>query len=476
MEKRLGLAGEALRQFFESTAGQRDAWKRRNRYYHRAIEIFYQRVIPPGAKVVELGCSTGDLLAAVKPRDGLGVDWSPTCLRLAKQKNPHLRFLERDLETWNHAEPFEYVILSDLLGTLQDIQAVFKRVHPLCTPRTRLVITYFNYLWEPILRMGQRIGWRMPYPTQNWLPLQQIEHLLSLSDFEVVASGGRVLLPVWIPGLSWFLNTWVAHLPGIRRLGLLQTLVARPSPRGQEVRPASCSVIVPARNERGTVEELVRRVPEMGASTELIFIEGGSRDGTWEEIQRVQAAYPHKRILAFRQAGSGKADAVREGFLRATGDVAVILDADLSVAPEDLPKFVEALQSGKGEFINGCRLVYPMDGRAMQALNLAANTSFGMLFSFLLDQPLRDTLCGTKAVWRADVERIFKQRALGGINDPFGDFELLLGAAKLHLKIVEVPVRYRERVYGSTNIRRWRHGWMLLRMAAFAAKRLKFSS
>jgi glycosyltransferase involved in cell wall biosynthesis len=249
--------------------------------------------------------------------------------------------------------------------------------------------------------------------------------------------------------------------------------VARPR-RGTETGPLTVSVVIPARNEAGNIEAAVRRTPVMGAGTELIFVEGHSSDNTWDEIQRVARENPGLKIKTLKQPGRGKGDAVRAGFAVAEGDLFIILDADLTMPPEEMHKFYEAIASGRTEFANGSRLVYPMEKAAMRFLNMCANKTFGILFTWILGQQLKDTLCGTKVLRRADYERIAANRAYFGDFDPFGDFDLLFGAARLNMKIVDVPIRYRDRTYGSTNIHRWKHGWLLLRMVVFAAQKLKF--
>jgi glycosyltransferase involved in cell wall biosynthesis len=251
--------------------------------------------------------------------------------------------------------------------------------------------------------------------------------------------------------------------------------VARPlsDRRPQE---KTVSVIIPARNEAGNIEAAVARTPTMGTWTELVFVEGNSTDNTWETIQQVKTNHPNRPIKILQQPGKGKGDAVRTGFAVAEGDILMILDADLTVPPEELPKFYDAVVSGACEFANGSRLVYPMDEKAMRFLNLCANKTFGILFSWLLGQPVKDTLCGTKVLTKENYERIAANRTYFGEFDPFGDFDLLFGASKLNLKIIDVPIRYKERVYGETNIHRWKHGWMLLQMVIFAAVKLKFVS
>jgi glycosyltransferase involved in cell wall biosynthesis len=183
---------------------------------------------------------------------------------------------------------------------------------------------------------------------------------------------------------------------------------------------------------------------------------------------------PDRDIKVLVQKGRGKGDAVRLGFSQASGDLLMILDADLSVAPEDLPQFYDALVKGKGEFINGSRLVYAKDPQAMRFLNLLGNKFFALLLTRLLGQPVKDTLCGTKVLYRCDYERIARGRAYFGDFDPFGDFDLLFGAAKQNLKIIEIPIRYRQRIYGTTNISRFTHGWLLVQMCVHAARKLLF--
>jgi hypothetical protein len=367
------------------------------------------------------------------------------------------------------------VVLSDVIGFVPDVQKAFGELRKVTHARTRVIITYFNYLWEPILRLGERLGGKMPQPEQSWLSQPDIENLLALADYECIRREYRLLLPKRIPLLSPLCNRVLANLPILRKMCLVQFLVAReigvPRPEGE----FTCTVVVPCKNERGNIEAAVRRMPPLGRHTEVIFVEGNSSDGTGEEIRRVIAAHPEKDIRLVPQGeGRGKGDAVRKGFSAAAGDLLLILDADLTVPPEDLPKFFRALASGKGEFINGSRLVYPMEHRAMRFLNTLGNKFFSRAFTYLLGQRFKDTLCGTKALSRQDYGRIAAGRSYFGHFDPFGDFDLIFGAAKLDLKIVEIPIRYRERTYGTTQISRFRHGWLLLKMCVFAMRKMKF--
>ena len=464
---------ELIHGYFERLSGQREKWRKRNWFYHRTLERKYRMIIPEGSTVLELGCGTGDLLAAVKPATGYGVDFSEGMISRAKARHPELTFIHADAADFRCDIRFDYVILSDLLSSLWDIQEVIRNLKNLIHPRTKVIISSYSYIWEPVLRFGEFTGLKAKQPLQSWLTVGDISGLLSLEEFEIIKVDRKLLLPKYSPLLNWLFNTFLANLPGMNSLCLVNLITARPVYRPQE--EFSVTIVVPARNERGNIENAILKTPEFGTHQEFIFIEGNSSDNTWEEILRVKEAYPDKDIRAMKQSGKGKGNAVREAFEAASGDILMILDADLTTPPEDMPKFYDALSHNRGEFINGCRLVYPMDKEAMRFLNFLANKFFGWFFSYILGQRLKDTLCGTKVLFRKDYELIKANRHYFGDFDPFGDFDLIFGAAKLNLKITEVIVRYRDREYGSTQISRFRHGILLIRMSLFAARKIKFT-
>jgi hypothetical protein len=435
---------------------------RHKRYFYGLMARYIGQYLPRDARVVEvmprsrlLRQALGRPVAVVLPDHALTSDDEATTFEALS------------------ADPPQRFVLNGCVHFADDLQPLFEQIRAACRPQTRVVVTYFSAAWKPLFRLASAAGLADAGREHNWLSTSDLRHLLSLAGFEIVVQSERVLVPIRIPILGSVLNRWCAPLPVFRMFALANVLVARPRPVALAHSP-SVSIVVPARNERGNIAPLVERLPSIGPRDELIFVEGHSTDGTWDAIQRVVAANPGRCIRAFRQTGRGKGDAVRLGFAEATGDVLMILDADLSVPPETLPRFYGALTSGTGEFINGSRLVYPMEKRAMRFLNLLGNKFFAAAFSYLLGQPLKDTLCGTKVLWRSAYEAIARDRAYFGDFDPFGDFDLLFGAARQALRIVELPVRYRERTYGDTNIHRWSHGWLLLRMTAFAARRLKF--
>ena len=461
-----------IKDYFNKFAREREKWNRRNYFYHRLLGSYYSFLIPEGSRVLELGCGTGDLLDNVKPCYGVGIDISEEMLNIAEKKFPQYKFIKADAEELELNEKFDYVIISDLIGFLWDVQNTFKSLKKVCGKNTKIIISSYNYLWEPFLKFAELLGLKHRQPEQNWFSMKDITGLLDLEGFETIKIDRKILIPKNIPLFNFVFNSFVANLPLFNHLCLSNILIARKHP--DEIEDYSVSIVVPAKNEKGNIENAILRIPEFGMSQEIIFMEGNSKDGTYEEMLLVKKKYPEKNIIVEKQSGKGKGNAVREAFDKATGDILMILDADLTTPPEDLPKFYDALKNKRGEFINGCRLVYPMEKQAMRFLNLLANKFFGLFFTFLLGQKVKDTLCGTKVLLKSDYEKIKNNRKYFGEFDPFGDFDLLFGAAKLNLKIIEVPVRYKDREYGATQISRFSHGWLLIRMSLFAAKKIKF--
>ena len=444
-------------------------------YYHKRLLQVYRHILPVDSRVIELGCGNGKLLGQLHCKNKVGVDFSFEAIELSKTNYSECLFIQADALDFRHDKTYDYIILSDLINDLWDIQIVFENIQSLCHSRTRIILNFYSKLWEGPLKLAQTMGLIKPTLEQNWLTRGDVRGLLYLTGFEVINSWQEILLPVRIPLFNGLINKFLVKISFIRHLALTNFMIARPVPEKFPLhKTILVSVIVAARNEAGHIKEIIERVPQIGLGTELIFVEGNSTDNTYEVIENEINNYPEKSIRLFKQPGNGKGDAVRKGFSEAKGDILMILDADLTVPPEKLPLFFDALVSNKGEFINGVRLVYPMDKQAMRFFNLLGNKFFSLIFSYLLGQRIRDTLCGTKVLWKKDYHKISANRSYFGDFDPFGDFDLIFGAAKLNLKIQDLPVRYKERFYGTTNIKRWKHGWILLRMVLFAAKKLKY--
>lgn len=462
------------REYWDRVAQSLDREPRIRLYYRRRLAEIYRFLIPPGMRVLEIGCGQGDLLAAVHPARGVGIDLSPRMVERAQKRHSECRYLAADAHTFDLGEKFDFIICSDLFNDLWDVQRVLEQAARHCHPSTRLIINTYSRVWEMPRRMAESLGIARRMLPQNWLTGNDVFNLLYLANFEVIRPSQEILWPIPTPLIETFSNQFLVRLWPFYWLAMASFLIARPQPDPAAQKDPLVSVIIPARNEAGNIQRIFDRVPNMGAGTELVFVEGNSTDETYSTIQQEIARRPTMRARLFKQPGRGKGDAVRLGFREAAGDLLMILDADLTVSPEDLPRFYEAWRSGKAEFVNGVRLVYPMEEKAMRLFNFIGNKFFSLAFSWLLSQSIKDTLCGTKVLGKQHYEMIAANRAYFGEVDPFGDFDLTFGAAKYNLKIVDLPVRYGERTYGETNIQRWKHGWILLRMMLLAIRKLKF--
>lgn len=460
---------------WDAVAEKFEHWRGWGDYYHRRIEKVYQFNIPTSQRILEVGCGNGDLLESLNPAYGLGIDISEKMVERAKLRHPNLRFEREDACSLESNKIFDFVIISDTINDLWDVQKCFENIRTMMDEDGRLMINFYNRFWEIPIKIAEKIGVAKPTLPQNWLTIDDTSNLLDLAGFDVIKSWEEIIFPFFIPLLTPFFNRILARLWPFKLFAMTHFIVCRPKPSPKAYRRnSSVSIIIPARNEAGNISVFFDRIPSEFKDPEIIFVEGHSSDNTLEEIQTQIKNHPNVDAKFFVQTGKGKGDAVRLGFSEAKGDILMILDADLTMPPENLPRFYHALNTGTGDFINGVRLVYPMEKHAMRFFNLIGNKFFSIVFSFLLGQPIKDTLCGTKVLWKKDYQKIAENRDYFGDFDPFGDFDLIFGAAKLNLKIVDMPIRYAERVYGETNIQRWKHGWLLLKMVSFAARRVKF--
>ena len=478
MKLRLNSRKQSVLKHADQVANQRENWINKNLQYYKDDHNYMSFLIQPGQRVLDLGCGTGGLLAALSPVYGVGVDLSQRMIDIARSKHANLNFIQGDIEDPSVLAKikghFDAIILSDTIGYLDDSIETLKNLHQFCTSDTRIIIAYYAWFWEPILNFGEKFSIKMPSVEMSWLTTDDLMNLLYLADFKPVKREWRQIFPKRFYGVGVLINRFVGTLPIIRKLCLRNYLVGRSVYKISAEQP-SVSVIIPCRNEKGNIENAIKRLPKFCSDIEIIFVEGHSTDSTLTEIYRVIYEYSDYDIKVFVQDGIGKGDAVRKGFANARGDILIILDADLTVPPEDIPKFYELIASGKGEFINGTRMVYPMHNQAMRFLNFLANRIFSLLFSWILNQRFTDTLCGTKAISKKNYLKIEANRSFFGDFDPLGDFDLIFGATKLNLHIVEVPIPYAAREYGTTQISRFRHGWLLLKMVIFAYRKLKIN-
>jgi len=463
--------------YFEKLAPKYSKYRKRYRYFWNNIIKYCNYYIQDENSVLEIGCGNGDSLSQMKGKEKTGIDFSPKMIEIAREKHPEIKFFNMLAEDITLEKKYDVILLTGVMGYFDNVLEVLNSVEKICHSKTRIIISYYNQFWEPLLKVAEFFKLKKKTPRKNWLSKHDIANLLYLSDFESFRTTRSLLIPVNIPVISYIFNRYIARLPLFNSLCVNKFINARPifHQKEHKLPEYSTTVVIPARNESGNIEDAIKRLPEFGKHIEIIYVEGNSTDDTWETIQKVQQKYRDTHdIKITQQEGKGKGDAVRKGYAIATGDILMILDADLTVPPEDLPKFYVALASGKGEFINGSRLVYPMEKEAMRSLNTMGNKFFSKVFSWLLEQPIKDTLCGTKVMFRDDYIRLQANRKFFGEFDPFGDYDLLFGAYKLNLKIIDLPIRYRERTYGDTNISRFRHGFLLLRMCWYAAGKIKF--
>ncbi len=460
---------------YDDLSATRDKWIEKNKYYYDYIKGLLRFIVETDSKVLQIKCETGQFLDAVNPGYGIGVDSSVKMIHLAKKKYPHLNFEIYDLEKVKIEEKFDYILMVNVLGDIVDVKKFFHNIKSMVTAETRLVIIYYNYLWQPIVKLAERLNLKVVQPTQNWLSLNDINNLLYLAGYEVVKQYYSLLFPKYIPILSNFLNKILARIPGIQKLCFVQVVVAKEIVNRDKYNKHSVSVIIPCKNERGNIEDAVNRMPEMGNHMEIIFCDDKSTDGTPEEVLKIKEKYPEKDIKLVYGPGVCKSRNVWTGFDAANGDILMILDGDLTIIPEELPYFFDAIVEGKGEFINGSRLIYSMEKNAMPTFNILGNKLFSLIFSYLLGQKIKDTLCGTKVLWRRDYLKLKKYISEWGAEDRWGDYDLLFGATKLNLKIIDMPVHYFDRRYGMTKMTKvFTHGLIMLRMCWAALWRLKF--
>lgn len=448
-------------------------FRKQNSFYHNDLESLAKNLIPSAASVIEFGCKRGELLASLPNKIKVGVD-DRELITSAKSKHRKIKFLStEEIPGKLKGQKFDYIYLSNFLSTTADIQEFLVTLKKISHEETKIIIVYFNYFWKPLIDLCLRMG--LIYPSgkeSNWLSGDDINNLFYLEEYTGIKSGKRFLFPFRIPILFNLINKYLSQLPLINSLCITNYMIFKPVSLKKEY---SVSVVIPARNEEGNMKGIIKKIPKLGKSMEIIFVEGHSKDATYKVIKEEIKKYKGKtKARLIKQKGIGKGDAVREGFAKARNELLFVFDSDLTVGTKDLPKFYNAVSTGKGDLVMGSRLIYPMEELAMRFLNILGNKFFSIAFTFLLDQKIRDTLCGTKVILRSKYREIEKNRKLFGDFDPFGDFDLIFGSAKLNYKILEIPVRYKQRVYGVTNISRFSHGLLLLKMAYFAARKIKF--
>lgn len=461
-----------LTSYMNKISKKREFYLKLNKTYYKTLQKIIDQNITTNTSILEVGCGIGNIIGQLKAEYKVGIDISDKMIKIANSKFTDTKFIVGDIENYSFKEKFDYIIISDTLCYFYDVQKALNTIKQASNENTRIIITYTNFTWNPILKVAELLKLKMPQPKLNWLGKNEINNLLKLENYDIITSKNYTLIPIFIPLISWFFNSIIIRLPFLKHFSLFTVTIARINHLPKDY---SVSIIIPVRNESGNIENALNRIPKFGSKMEVIFIEGGSTDDTFDQIKKTSLKkYPNFDIQYSKQTGKGKGDAVRLGYEIASNEILFILDGDLTVPPEELPKFYNAIKYSKAEFVNGTRLVYPLEKESMRFLNILGNKFFSLIFSWILEQPLKDTLCGTKVLSKSNWEKIKSTRSYFGDFDPFGDFDLLFGASKHNLKIIDVPIRYKARSYGQTNISRFHHGWILLKMTIFALMKLKF--
>lgn len=366
-------------------------------------------------------------------------------------------------------------ILNGTLNYHSDIQDLFYNLYKSMNRRDRIVSICYNSYFSWLYKIATVLKLRTKKQQTSFFTENDIENFCKLTNFEIVKTKYALLIPFWIPIVSTLINKIASLLPIIRNFSLVSIYMMRPVKK-YEHNP-KLSVVIPARNEEENLVTIIDEIQKMeDIPLEIIFVEGHSQDKTWDVIQNNLTKYKDKPLLdvkGFQQTGVGKNDAVKLGFENCTGEVITILDADKTVDPAELYKFYTAYRDGKGDFINGCRLVYPMETEAMRFLNLLGNAFFAKTVGHVSSLNISDSLCGTKMMAKKDHDRLIEWRKDFGDIDPFGDFDLLLFAGVVGLGSVDISIRYRSRTYGSTQISRFIHGFKLLQIVVYSFFKVK---
>ena len=463
---------EKIREKSNSITGKRINWINANTYFYNQLIKTIKYIIRPHARVLHVRCGIGYILNRLETSYGVGVDDSNEQITQANKNYPHLHFYDQNAEGLQLDEKFDYVLITSP-EDIVDLKAVLDSIKKCCSPSTRIIIIYYSILWYPVVKLAEKLNLRLPQKLHNWISSGDLNNLLVHSGYDSFSHRRWILIPFNIPFISYILNRFIARLPVFRLLTFMRVTVARPLMETSQ--DYSVSVVIPCRNEEGNIEDAVKRIPKLGKHTEIIFGDDKSTDGTVAKIREMMAKYPEKDIKLVNSPGICKAMNVWTCFDAATCDVLMILDADLTVIPEELPYFYEAIAKGRGEFINGSRMMYPMHEEAMRFFNIIGNKFFSIAFSYILDVNIKDTLCGTKVLFRSDFEHVKKLRGTWGINDRWGDYELIFGASKCQLKLIDLPVHYTERTYGTTKMTgRVKNGIIMLKMCWAALFKIKF--
>ncbi len=443
--------------YFENVV-RSSRWKRKMAAYREHTIKFLSQVVPENKKVLLIGCLTSEILEALRPSYGVGLDVSEEAVRLARAncQNPNVRYHCALPEEYKTTEKFDYVILLNVVDHSDDVLALVDSVSKFVHEDSRVILSMLNPLWHPLVKFASRLKIRIPDHKRNLVGSRILGTALEIKSFKVMDKCRRVLVPKRIPLFSWLCNQFLSRLPGFNSLCFIQYVTAKPAELKKTNR-SSCSVIIPCYNEEGNITECINRVPHMGSFTEILVVNDGSKDKTEEIVRNLTPTFPNLTLITYAK-NQGKGNAVLKGLRAAKGDVVMILDADMTVPPEELTDFFEALESKTADFASGTRFLYPMEREAMRLANYFGNILFSKLVEVIVGSECSDTLCGTKAMRKIDFADFELE------DSAWGDFDLIFHAARRKLKCVEIPVHYKSRVAGESKMKAFSSGISFLKL------------
>lgn len=216
-----------IEKHFDAIADRYDHFKERNWYYYENLKKLYAQLIPKQSVVLEIGCGTGDLISGLDARQAIGIDISSEMIKIAKQKHPQIRFESVKIENFSDSAKFEYIFLADVIEHLEDVSETLEVIGKICDDKTKVIFSYANVLWEPVLVLLEKMSLKMPEGPHYRIPYHKLKILLQEQKFEVLERSWRLIFPAYIPYFSEFLNNFFYKIPILRRLGMLEYIIIK---------------------------------------------------------------------------------------------------------------------------------------------------------------------------------------------------------------------------------------------------------
>tara|TARA_B110000977_G_scaffold125183_1_gene160299 strand:+ start:1495 stop:2904 length:1410 start_codon:yes stop_codon:yes gene_type:complete len=315
----------------------------------------------------------------------------------------------------------------------------------------RVIVLSKSIFWSTLINFYKKIKNIGP-DKNNFLPYSNLRKIFLNTNFEIVKNEKIIFFPFQFSLLTKFINQ-IFRFPVLNFFCMINlTVLKKVQKKNYQAEGKKISFIIPCKNEGGNIKFFYEKIINSTINAEFLFGNDNSSDNTLDEIKKLQQAIPNKEIKIYDGPGVCKSENVYKGINLASGEIILIYDADLTVSFDDLVNSINLLLKTDADFINCTRMIMPQQKNAMKFLNFYGNLFFAFLFSILFKQKITDTLCGTKIFFKKDWEQIKKYNNTWGAKDLWGDFDLLLGAYKNNLKIVENPISYTDRKEDETKM------------------------